>query len=269
MGGDCTFTGCGPSKSLLAAAARGETFTEAMAAVRATVARIAATEDDDALRREGVEAVHGWAVLRSPTKIDVDGVRIRGRRVVLAVGAGRRYQTSPASTGLRCSPTRTCSIWTDCRGGSRCWAEGRSGSSSPQAFARLGSAVTVVEAEPRLLPGEEPEASEVVTGALRRDGASLCTGDQVTEVVLRGRSGAARLRLKSGMTVDAGRVLVATGRRPATAGLGLETVGVAVDERGYVRTDATLAASVPGIWAIGDVTGRMPFTHAADCMAVS
>ena len=138
----------------------------------------------------------------------------------------------------------------------------------PQAFARLGSAVTVVEAEPRLLPGEKPEASEVVTGALRRDGASLCTGDQVTDVVPRGRSGSARLRLKSGMTVDADRVLVATGRRPATAGR-LETVGVAVDQRGYVRTDAILATSVPGIWAIGDVTGRMPFTHAADCMAVS
>ena len=119
MGGDYTFTRCVPSKSLLAAAARGETFTEAMAAVRATVARIAATEDDDALRREGVEAVHGWAVLRSPTKIDVDGVRIRGRRVVLDIGAGRRYRTSPASTGLRCSPTRTCSISTGCRGGSR------------------------------------------------------------------------------------------------------------------------------------------------------
>ncbi|MGH9252177.1 MAG: FAD-dependent oxidoreductase, partial [Acidimicrobiales bacterium] len=75
--------------------------------------------------------------------------------------------------------------------------------------------------------------------------------------------GEARLRLGSGTVIEVDRVLVAVGRRPATDGLGLAEIGVALDGSGHVRTDSTLATNVKGIWAIGDVTGRMPFTHAA------
>ena len=81
IGGDCTFTGCVPSKTLLAAAARGAPFDDAMAKVRQAVARIAATEDDIALERDGVTVVHGRARLTSPRKIDVDGTRLRSLRL--------------------------------------------------------------------------------------------------------------------------------------------------------------------------------------------
>jgi pyruvate/2-oxoglutarate dehydrogenase complex dihydrolipoamide dehydrogenase (E3) component len=75
------------------------------------------------------------------------------------------------------------------------------------------------------------------------------------------------LRLGDGTVVAADRLLVATGRVPVTDGLGLADAGVEVDERGFIRTDESLATTAPGIWAIGDVTGRMPFTHAAGRMA--
>ncbi len=75
------------------------------------------------------------------------------------------------------------------------------------------------------------------------------------------------LHLGDGTTVEADRLLVATGRTPTTDGLGLSDAGVEVDERDFIRTDDSLATTAPGIWAIGDVTGRMPFTHAAGRMA--
>jgi pyruvate/2-oxoglutarate dehydrogenase complex dihydrolipoamide dehydrogenase (E3) component len=263
VGGDCTFTGCVPSKTLLAAAARGESFAEAMAAVRTAVARIAATEDDLALERDGVSVIHGRAVLRSPREIDVHGTRLRGRRVIIATGAGPAippieglrdidYLTNESVFSLTSLPRRLAVL-----GG------GATGCELAQAFARLGSTVIVVEAEARLLPREEPEASHVVATALAADGVAIGTGVGLEGVERLDDRGRARLRLSADGAVESDRVLVAVGRRPASAGLGFAKVGVAMDERGHVRTDATLATSVKGIWAVGDVTGLMPFTHAA------
>ena len=263
VGGDCTFTGCVPSKTLLAAAARGESFDEAMAAVRMAVARIAASEDDVALKRYGVSVIHGRAVLRSLHEVDADGARLRCRRMIIATGAG---PTVPSIEGLRDSDCVTNESVFSLPSLPRRLAVlggGAIGCELAQAFARLGSAVTVIEAEDRLLPREEPEASDVVAAALAADGVAIGTGATIESVDDPDDRGEARLQLSSGTVVEADRVLVAVGRRPATAGLGLADIGVAVDERGHVRTDATLATSVKGIWAIGDVTGRMPFTHAA------
>jgi pyruvate/2-oxoglutarate dehydrogenase complex dihydrolipoamide dehydrogenase (E3) component len=263
VGGDCTFTGCVPSKTLLAAAARGESFDDAMAAVRRAVARIAATEDDLALKRDGVSVIHGRAVLRSARDVDVDGVRLRCRRMIVATGAGPAVPpieglrdldplTNETVFSLGALPRRLAVL-----GG------GAIGCELAQAFARLGSAVTLIEAEERLLPREEPEASDVVAAALAADGVAMGTGATLERVEALADRGRALLRLDTGTVIEADRVLVAVGRRPATPGLGLAEIGVALDERGHVRTDATLATTVKGIWAIGDVTGRMPFTHAA------
>lgn len=133
-----------------------------------------------------------------------------------------------------------------------------------QAIARLGTAVTVVEAAPRLLPGEEPEASEVLARVFAEAGIGVRTGSPVTEV--RDRNGEIELVMESGSPVVADGVLVAVGRTAATADLGLDAAGVELDERGLVRTDECLATTAAGIYAAGDVTGRLPFTHRAYAM---
>jgi pyruvate/2-oxoglutarate dehydrogenase complex dihydrolipoamide dehydrogenase (E3) component len=267
LGGECTFSGCVPSKALLAAAARGASFDGALAAVRAAVARIALTEDDDALRRAQIDVIHGRARLRSASEVDVDGSRFNCERVILATGSRPAipdiegldtvaYLTNESVFSLECEPKRLAVL-----GG------GAIGCELAQAFARLGTRVSLIEAEPRLLPREEPEASAVVADALRADGVEVRTGTLVRRVEPLGPTHAARLYLGSGPFVEVDRVLVAVGREPATEGLGLAEVGVRRDGRGNIQTDDTLATSVRGIWAIGDVTGRMLFTHAAAAMA--
>lgn len=269
LGGDCTHTGCVPSKTLLDAAARGRSFAEAMAAVHQRIDAVAATEDADTLAREGIEVAAGRARLTGGHGVDVDGRRIEGRHIILATGArpavppipGLREQphlTNESIFALQSQPRRLAVL-----GG------GAIGVELAYAFRGLGSEVTVVEAESRLLVREEPEASAVIEDRFGAAGIDVRTGARLEQVeeVERTEPGGVCLRLGDGTTVVVDRLLVATGRVPTTDGLGLADAGVDIDERGFIVTDDSLATTTPNIWAIGDVTGRMPFTHAAARMA--
>lgn len=267
VGGECTFTGCVPSKTLLAAAARGESFTGAMATVRATVERVAAS-DAAAMDRAGVEVIRGRARLVSPDEVEVSDWRLRARHVVVATGARPLVPDIEGLAGIDPLTNQTLFDLTVLPPRLAVLGGGAIGCEMAQAFARLGSAVTVVEAAPRLLPGEEPEASALVADALTREGVRVRLGEQVARVERQAAGGDVSLHFASGPVVEAERVLVAVGRAPVTEGPGLTEVGVAVDEKGFVRTRDTMATSVRGVWAIGDVTGRMPFTHAAVRMAL-
>jgi len=266
LGGDCTHTGCVPSKALLDAAARGQSFAEAIATVHQRIDDVAATEDFDTLAREGIEVVSGRGRLAGGRGVDVDGRRIEGRHIILATGARAAVPPIP---GLREQPHLTNETIFDLDAQPRRLAilgGGAIGAELAQAFRGLGSDVTVVEAEPRLLSSEEPEASAVIGERFRDRGVDVRCGARV-ERVERTETGDVCLHLGDGTTVEADRLLVATGRTPTTDGLGLSDAGVEVDERDFIRTDDSLATTAPGIWAIGDVTGRMPFTHAAGRMA--
>ncbi|MEJ7800013.1 MAG: FAD-dependent oxidoreductase [Ilumatobacter sp.] len=264
IGGDCTFTGCVPSKALLAAAASGADFDAAMTRVHAAVSRIASTEDATALAAEGIDVVDGFA-RESPTSVDVDGRRIRSKRFVVATGA---RPAVPPISGLRELPPLTNENLFDLSsrpdsmivlGG------GPIGCEMAQAFARLATSVTLVEAAERILPREEPDASTVITEALVADGVDVRVGSAVSRVE-RLANGQACVHLDNGTSIAAAELLAAIGRVPSGRGLGLEEIGVEVDTRGAVVVDDTMATSVKGIWAVGDVTGGLQFTHAAGRM---
>lgn len=266
LGGDCTHTGCVPSKALLDAAARGRSFVEAMATVHRRIEEVAATEDAATLVREGIEVMSGRARLTGGHGVDVDGHRIEGCHIILATGARAAI---PPITGLRDHPHLTNETIFDVGsqpGRLAILGGGAIGVELAQAFRGLGSDVTVVEAEPRLLPGEEPEASAVIGECLRARGIDVRTTARV-ERVDRTEAGEVGLRLIDGTKVVADQLLVATGRAPVTDGLGLADAGVELDEHGFIRTDGSLATTASDIWAIGDVTGRMQLTHAAGRMA--
>lgn len=266
IGGDCTFTGCVPSKALLAAAAKGRSFGDARRSVARAVEQVAAREADPVIHAEGIEVRHGWATFRSPTAIEVDGIRIDAPKVVVATGA--RPVVPPIPGLAEAQPLTNESVFELDRLPARLAVLGGGpiGVELGQAFARLGSKVTIVEALDRVLAREEPEASAVVTDALTDDGVEVLVGRRVVRVAQTAE--ATTLHLDDGTTVVADRILVAAGRRPRVEDLGLERAGIDLDDRGFIATDDTMATTSSSVWAAGDVTGRLHLTHAANRMAM-
>lgn len=132
-----------------------------------------------------------------------------------------------------------------------------------QAFRRYGSRVTIVQSRDHLLPREEPDVSAVLERAVAAEGIDLVLGHRVVRVepVRAGVRVVARAPDGGERAVGGSHLLIAAGRRPNTDGLALDTAGVATDDQGFVRVDRTLATTVPGIWAIGEVNGAQPFTR--------
>ncbi len=265
VGGDCTFTGCVPSKALLAAAASGADFDDAMSRVHRAVSKIAATEDAAALAAEHIDVIDGFARFESPTSIEVGGRRIRSKRFVVATGA---RPAVPPIPGLRELPPLTNENLFELSSRPDSMivlGAGPIGCEMAQAFARLGTTVTLVEALERILPREEPDASAVITEALVADGVDVRAGSAVSRVE-RLANGQVCVHLADGTSIAAAELLAAIGRVPSGRGLGLEEIGVEIDTGGAVVVDDTMATAVKGIWAVGDVTGGLQFTHAAGRM---
>ncbi|MCP4085119.1 MAG: FAD-dependent oxidoreductase [Actinomycetia bacterium] len=264
LGGDCTFTGCVPSKAVIEAAHRGASFTEAFARARQVIDRIAATENAEVLRSEGIDVIEERARFTEPGVLDAGGTRLTAGSVVIATGS---EPVVPPIPGLADAPHVTNETFfdlTNSPGRLAILGGGPIGVEMAQATARLGVETTLIEGADRILGREEPAASEVVARALGADGVEVVTGSFVERV--QSNAGTACLVTASGTEVNADLILVAVGRRANTAGLGLEDVGVDLDNRGHVVTDDKLLSTGSRIWAAGDVTGRLAFTHAADEM---
>jgi pyruvate/2-oxoglutarate dehydrogenase complex dihydrolipoamide dehydrogenase (E3) component len=277
-GGDCLWTGCVPSKSLIAAARRAHDMRTAdrvglapaetevdlqrvMGRVHSVIATIEPHDSPERLRAQGVEVVASRARFLRPGRIEVDGRQVRYRSALIATGS---TPALPPVDGLdEVAPLTSDTLW-DLKelperlvilGG------GPIGCELGQAFARLGSRVTIVEMADRLLPSVDPEAGEVVAGTLRTEGVDV----RVATRAVRATDGRVVVAGPDGVETVLGfdRLLVATGRRPRTEGLGLPAVGVALNEQGFVRIDDRMRTTGRNVFAAGDVTGRMPFTHVA------
>ena len=264
IGGECTFTGCVPSKALLAAAASGDTFAGAMFTVRSAIETIAAREDDHVFAAEGIDVLHGWATFRSRTTVEVDGTGLSARRFVIATGTRPAVPSAEGLDDVDCLTTENVFDLEVAPASLAILGGGPVGCELAQAFARLGSKVTIIEAQARLLPREEPEASAAVSEVFAAHGVEVRAGRTVTNATAR-VNGAVRVHLDDHSSVQADRLLIAVGRSARTDGLGLERAGVAT-EQGFVVTDDFLATSAPGIWAAGDVAGKLQLTHAANEM---
>ena len=272
-GGDCLWTGCVPSKSLIAAASLAHRmrragdvglapvepeidFRAVMARVHGARETIAPQDSAERLREAGVEVVHGTARFTGERTIDLAGRRVRFRRAFVATGS---RPVVPPVPGLReAAPLTNETVWDLEELPQRLVIVGGGpvGCELGQAFARLGSAVTIVESGGRLLSGEEPRASALVEERLVAEGVRVLTGVEA-EGVRDGRVVAA------GEALRFDRVLVATGRSPETEELGLEAAGVKAGQQGEVLVDRRLRTSNPAIYAGGDVIAELLFTHAA------
>lgn len=260
-GGDCTFTGCVPSKTLIESARRGLAWPAAAERVRAVVAQIAATEDEATLRAEGIEVLRGRARFLGPTRVDVAGQAISAEHVILATGS---RPVIPEVPGLaEADPLTNENVFDldELPASVVLLGGGAIGCELGQALARLGCTVTLVESADRLLGHEEPEAGAIIAAALAADGVVLRLGTSLSRVVP-GADGLTA-EVSTGPPISAERILVAVGRRPQTEGLDLAAAGIEVDDRGYVVTDRRLATTAAQVYAAGDVVGKLQFTHAA------
>ncbi|MFB0835040.1 dihydrolipoyl dehydrogenase family protein [Arthrobacter halodurans] len=281
-GGDCLWTGCVPSKTLLAAASdaarlRRHTgapvdFDRVRERVRSAIAAIEPVDSPAALEAAGVGVLLGNLRFTGPGRAEVDGRPVAFRQALIATGAA---PADPGIPGL--DPGRTVTsetVWDLARLPRRLAVVGGGPVACElgQAFARLGSEVTLI-VRSGLLPAEDPDAVDVLREALVADGLRILEHAVVRAAEVEGSGdvegsaspvdGAVRLRLGDGTAVDADVVLLATGRVPRTAGLGLDALGVGLDEAGRVATDTRLRTSVPTVWAAGDVTSRPRHTHSA------
>jgi pyruvate/2-oxoglutarate dehydrogenase complex dihydrolipoamide dehydrogenase (E3) component len=263
LGGDCLNTGCVPSKALLAAARSALDFATAMARVRGAIAAIAPHDSAERLASLGVEVIHAHAAFRSPAEIVVDGRTLGFRRAVIATGS---RPAIPDIAGLAATPYLTNETLFSLATQPRALAVlggGPVGCEMAQAFARLGTRVTLIESAARLLPRDDPDAAAILTRRLEAEGVCVLTDARVTTIAH--EAGTIALT-HAGGRVAADALLVATGRTPNTADLGLAAARIGVDARG-VRVDDFLRTTNTRVYASGDVCSSFRFTHAADAMS--
>jgi len=269
VGGECSYWACIPSKTLLRpgeavhgareAAASGDVDVEAALAWRDfMVSDYSDAGQERWLAGAGIALLRGSGRLAGPGVVEVDGARHTAEHVVVACGADAFIPPIP---GLR----ELDGIWTNREATAMTTVPrrllilggGPVGVEMAQAARRLGGDVVLVESSPHLLAREPAPLGEALGEVLRRDGIELILGVHATAA--RRDADEYVLDLDNGRELRGDRVLVATGRRPRTADIGLETVGIEANGRG-VPVDAHMRAG-ERLWAIGDVTGIWPLTH--------
>src|SRR5438445_887046 len=277
VGGECPYWGCIPSKTLLRS---GETLEEAGRArtlaaswvewdvdfpkVSKRVYWMARDLDDTrpaaAMEATGAKLIRGEGRLIDPRTVEVGGERLIARQaVVVANGGTAAIPPIPGLDTVEYWTNRQATLPRELPETLAVLGGGAVGVELGQAFARFGSKVTVVEAGPRFLAAEEPEAGATLPPPLRAAGRTVLVGDPC--IGIEKKDGGVVLRLKSGASVVAARLLVATGRR-ANAEAWADA-GLARTERGWLKVDPATLQAQPAVYGAGDVTGLGGFTHLA------
>ena len=270
VGGECAYWACIPSKTLLRppevrAEAQRTAGTSAPEQRWAEVAEyrdymirhLDDTAQVDGYEQSGVRVYKGDAKLAGPRRVLVAGQTIETERIVIATGSDARIPPIP---GLA-----EAGYWTNCEATTLeeipdsivILGGGPVGIELGQFMCRFGTEVTLIQAADRLLPREDPRVSELIADTLREDGIELHIG--VTANQVSASDGRRTVKLDNGEQVNGTELLVAVGRAPRVDDIGLESVGIEPNPQGIAIDERCRAGE--GIWAIGDVTGVMPFTH--------
>ena len=272
VGGTCLHRGCVPTKAILHSAETARTVREAAAVgVRAAFEGI----DMPAVQKykngvvarmykglqglvssRGIEVISGWGRLVAKDVVEVNGRRYRGRNIVLASGSFSKtigqeisgpVMTSEQALELDHVPTSAIIL-----GG------GVIGVEFASAWASMGSRVTIIDGLPRLVPNEDEAVSKQLERAFRKRKIAFKT-NTMFDSVERTASGVT-VRTADSTTYDAEILLIAVGRGPATANLGYEEAGVAMD-RGFVLTDDYGRTNIENVWAVGDIVPGVQLAH--------
>jgi pyruvate/2-oxoglutarate dehydrogenase complex dihydrolipoamide dehydrogenase (E3) component len=282
LGGDCLVTGCVPSKAILrsaraaAEARRAEgvgvrvagvaaDFEAVMRRMRERRADISPHDSAARLRGAGVDVFFGDGRFTSASTLEVDGRRLRFKRAVIATGGRPAVPPIPGLPTVPHLTNETVFALTEQPRRLTIVGAGPIGCELAQAFARLGSEVTLIDQASQVLPQEDADAAALVAGRMAADGVGIELQSSVAAVRKEGERIVVRLD-RAGRELTCDQLLVAVGRTPNIEGLDLAAAGVAADTAG-VTVDDRLRTSNPRIFAAGDVCSPLKFTHAADAMA--
>jgi pyruvate/2-oxoglutarate dehydrogenase complex dihydrolipoamide dehydrogenase (E3) component len=284
VGGECAYWGCVPSKTLLRS---GETLSEADRARLLAASRVEWTVDfpkvskrvlwmardlDDsraaaAMEATGARLFRGVGKLTDPRTVEVGTEQLVARHaVVIANGSTAAIPPIPGLDTVEFWTNRQAAIPKELPATLAILGGGAIGVELGQAFARLGSKVTVIEAAPRFLGLEEPEAGAALRPHLEADGITLTFGDPCVAVEKQSvdssrQRPAVVVHLKSGAVISTDRLLVATGRRANAEAW--RATGIAQTDHGWLKVDPATLEARPGVYGAGDVTGFGGFTHLA------
>jgi pyruvate/2-oxoglutarate dehydrogenase complex dihydrolipoamide dehydrogenase (E3) component len=289
LGGDCLTVGCVPSKALLRCAKAAEAVRNAsafgveingavsidfgfvMERMRRLRAGIAPVDSAKRYTEQlGVDVFLGKGTFTGKNNIEVNGKTLTFAKAVVATGGTAAIPNIP---GLQEVPYLTnATIFNLTKLPSRLGVIGAGpiGLELAQAFQRFGSQVTVFSRSDKILPKEDPDAAKIVEKSLRQDGVTFTFHANYKRVESRNGKPPVTIVLEDGpgeRSLEFDALLVATGRKPAVRGLGLESAGVSYDERMGVTVNDRLQTTNPDVYAVGDVASKYQFTHVADFMA--
>ena len=276
VGGECPYWGCVPTKVMVHAAdllaegrripgvAGSSVVTPDWAPVAHRIrAEVTDSWDDAAavarFEGKGGRLVRGRARVTGPRSVEVAGEEVTARRA-LVLAAGQQAWVPPMFADVPYWTNRDAVAAETVPASLLVVGGGAVGLEIGQVMERFGAVVTIVESGERLAGPEEPEASALITEILRGEGVDVRTGAVIERVESWGETGAA-VHLEDGEVLSAERLLVATGRRSDLTGLGVGALGI--DERARALPVDGRMRVVPGVWAVGDITGQGAFTHVA------
>ena len=280
LGGTCLNRGCIPTKALLhgaevyEAAKNGGVFG-ITGEVKLDYGRLAAFKDDrvsrlvrgiEALEKaNGVEVIRGFGVITGPHALKVGDREVTWDKLILAMGSAPSRPPVPGMDTAYTSDDVLAAKFLVSNviiiGG------GVIGIEFATLFASLGKKATIIEMMPEILPGAIPEITSKTRAILKKKGVEFILGAKVTEVV-NGRT----VRFEKDGAADerkAQAVIVCAGRRPMTRDCGLENIGLETDRRGFIEVDDHLRTAVEGVYAIGDITGKIQLAHVASAQGMA
>ena len=282
LGGDCLWTGCVPTKALVASARLVHAMRNAdafglekhepqvaprtiMESMRAARRAVEPHDDPEKFRQLGIEVIQGEARLVARNEVDVGGRRLIAKDIVIATGSRTAV---PPVDGLRehgFIDHASFLAQDDFPRSLLILGGGAIGVEFAQIFRRFGCEVGMVEMLDDIINKEDREVIDAVRHMLSEDGVEIHTGWAAKSVRMEAGRKRVRIENKIGETreIAADEIFVASGRRGNTDNLGLEAAGVKLD-RSYIVVDKYLRTSAPRVWACGDVHGGLQFTHVAE-----
>jgi dihydrolipoamide dehydrogenase len=289
LGGVCLNVGCIPSKSLLKNAEVAETlrhrgkefgfsFDNLKLDYGAAVKRSRQVSNrlvkgvEFLMKKNKIDVHIGTASITSPTSVEVtagDGSKQSHtvKNIVIATGASVAVPPGMTIDGKKVVTYHEAILQETLPGSVLVVGASAIGCEFATVWHAYGSDVTIVEMLPRIVPAEDEDVSKELTKEFTKKGIKIKTGARVDSLDVSGGKVKAKISGED-KALEVDQVLVATGIKPNSKGLGLEAAGVKLNERGFIEIDDGMRTNVPGVWAIGDVTGKLALAHVGSAQGI-